>query len=56
MRYYDTHRRPIFGALFAVAAGVMVWLSNPVDRLKAEVRADTKGFVLSLEYTAKLVG
>lgn len=56
MRYYDTHRRLIFGVVFAVAAGVMVWLSNPVDRIKADVRADTNGFMLSLEYSSRLIG
>ena len=48
-------RRWLHAILFAVAAGLIVAFANPVDRLKADVRADAKGFVLSLEYSAKLI-
>ncbi|MDF7774440.1 hypothetical protein P1X14_04210 [Sphingomonas sp. AOB5] len=54
--HYDTRKRLAVGVLFAIAAGALVWFSNPVDRIKADVRADTNGFVLSLEYTSRLLG
>jgi hypothetical protein len=51
----DDRRRLILATLFAVAAGVFVYAANPADRIKADLRADAKGFVLSLEYSAKLL-
>ena len=47
--------RLIFATLLAIAAGAMVYAIDPADRIKADLRADAKGFVLSLEYTAKLL-
>lgn len=47
-------RRLIFATLFALAMGLLVYTTNPADRIRAEVRADAKGFVLSLEYSVKL--
>ena len=48
-------RRLILATLFAIAAGVFVYAANPADRIKADLRADAKGFILSLEYSAKLL-
>lgn len=49
-------RRLIFAVLLALAAGVFVYAVNPAHRIKADLRADTKGFVLSLEYSARMIG
>lgn len=48
-------RRLILATLFAIAAGVFVYTANPANRIKADLRADAKGFVISLEYSAKLL-
>ena len=48
-------RRLILATLFAIAAGAFVYAADPVDRIKADLRADAKGFILSLEYSAKLL-
>ena len=48
-------RRLILATLFALAAGIFVYAADPGDRIKADLRADAKGFVLSLEYSAKLL-
>lgn len=47
--------RFLYALVFALAAAAFVSFANPVDRIKADVRADTKGFVLSLEYSANLL-
>jgi hypothetical protein len=47
--------RLIFATLFALAAGIFVYAADPVDRIRADLRADAKGFILSLEYTANLL-
>ena len=49
-------RRLISATLLALAAGLFVYTVNPAHRLKADLRADAQGFVLSLEYSAKLLG
>jgi hypothetical protein len=48
-------RRLALATLIAIVAGLIVYAGNPADRIKAELRADAKGFVLSLEYSAKLL-
>ena len=45
-------RRLMFAMFFAAVAGILVAYAHPVDRLKADLRADATGLVLSLEYTA----
>ena len=47
--------RLIFATLIAIAAGVFVYTANPADRIKADLRADAKGLIISLEYSAKLL-
>ncbi|MES2443726.1 MAG: hypothetical protein V4574_12920 [Pseudomonadota bacterium] len=49
-------RRLLSATLLALAAGLFVYLANPADRIKADLRADAKGLVLSLEYSSKLLG
>lgn len=51
----NDRRRLILATLFALAAGVFVYAADPGDRIKADLRADAKGFVISLEYSAKLL-
>jgi hypothetical protein len=46
-------RRFVFAAFFALAAGVLVAVWNPVDHVKADLRADTRGISLSLEVAAE---
>jgi hypothetical protein len=48
-------RRLAWSVLFALLAGMAVAWANPVDRIKADLRADTKGFAISLEYAVKAV-
>lgn len=48
-------QRLIFATLLAVAAGLFVYAVDPAHRIKADLRADAKGFVLSLEYSARLL-
>ena len=42
-------RRLLFATLFAFVAGTLVYFYNPVDHLKADLRADASGFAVSLE-------
>ena len=48
-------RRLAWSALFALAAGAAVALWNPMDHLKADLRADARGVTLSLELAAHAV-
>ena len=48
-------RRLIFATLLAIAAGLLVYAIDPANRIKADLRADARGFILSLEYSAKLL-
>ncbi len=48
-------RRLAWALGFALLAGMAVACGNPVNRLKADIRADAQGLVLSLEYAAKSV-
>ena len=55
MREVSARRRIVSALLLAVIAGAFVYFANPVKTLKADLRTDTEGFVLSLEYTARLI-
>jgi hypothetical protein len=48
-------RRLVFATLFALAAGVLVHFYNPVDHIRADLRADGTGVKLSLEIAARAV-
>ncbi len=48
-------RRLLFATGLAIAAGLFVALFKPADHIKADLRADAKGFVMSLEYSARLI-
>lgn len=54
MRESAGHRL-VFAMLFALAAGLLVHFYNPVDHLRADLRADTSGVKLSLEIAAHAV-
>lgn len=43
-----TARRLVFATLFALLAGLFVAFVNPVDHVKADLRADTHGLKHSL--------
>jgi hypothetical protein len=45
-------RRLLTATLFALIAGLLVAYTNPVQRMKADLRTDAKGLMLSLEYAA----
>lgn len=47
-----TARRLVFAALFALLAGLLVAFANPVDHVKADIRADTHGLKHSLHLAA----
>ena len=49
-------KRLTLATLIALACGVFVYAANPAHRIKADLRADAKGLVLSLEYSAHLLG
>jgi hypothetical protein len=55
MRGNGEARRLFFAILFALIAGFLVAYINPMNRIKADLRADAKGLVISLEYSAKFV-
>lgn len=48
-------RRLTTALAIALAAGAFLAWSNPVSRFKADLRADAKGFVFSLEYAAQAI-
>ncbi|MDT8757930.1 hypothetical protein MZO42_04405 [Sphingomonas psychrotolerans] len=48
-------RRLVFAILFALAAGVLVHFYNPMDHIRADLRADSGGFKLSLEIAANAI-
>lgn len=47
--------RLAFAMLLALSAGLFVALFKPADHVKADLRADARSFVLSLEYSAKAI-
>lgn len=48
-------QRLVFAFLFALAAGALVYFYNPLDHLRADLRADSSGVKLSLEIAAHAV-
>ena len=48
-------RRLVFAMLFAFAAGVLVHFYNPMDHVRADLRADTSGVKFSLEIAAHAI-
>jgi hypothetical protein len=48
-------RRLVFAMLFAFAAGLLVHFYNPVDHVRADLRADTGGVKFSLEIAANAI-
>ena len=48
-------RRLIFATLFALVAGLMVHLYNPMDHMRADLRADAGGVKLSFEIAAHAI-
>jgi hypothetical protein len=48
-------RRLAYAALFAVLAGLVVTLWNPIDHFKADLRADEQGFAFSIELATSLL-
>lgn len=47
-------RRLAYAVLFAVLAGFVVAFWNPIDHLKADLRADGRGFKFSIELATHL--
>ncbi|MDQ0251073.1 hypothetical protein J2W22_003137 [Sphingomonas kyeonggiensis] len=47
-------RRLAFAMLFAVLAGLLVAFWNPIDGIKADLRADSQGFKFSIELATHL--
>ena len=45
-------RRYAFALFFAVLAGLLVHFYNPIDHLKADLRADAQGLRITLELAA----
>jgi len=48
-------RRFVYAFLFALAAAALVAFWNPVDHIKADLRADSQGIRLSLEVAARAI-
>lgn len=48
-------KRLAIATLFALLAGVAVALWNPMDHVKADLRADTQGLSISLEIAAHAI-
>lgn len=42
-------RRLVFATLFALAAGLLVYLYNPMNHVRADLRADAHGVKVSFE-------
>jgi hypothetical protein len=49
----STARRLVFATIFSLLAGAIVAISNPVDHVKADLRADTHGLKHSLHVAAR---
>jgi len=54
-RWEGDVKRLISATLVALAIGLFVYAANPAGRIKAGLRADAKGLILSLEYSAHLL-
>lgn len=50
-----TAKRLISATMFALAAGLFVYVAQPQKRIRADLRSDAKGLVLSLEYSARMI-
>jgi hypothetical protein len=48
-------KRLISATLIALAAGLFVYVAQPQKRIKADLRSDAKGLILSLEYSARMI-
>jgi hypothetical protein len=48
-------RRLFFAMLMALGAGVLVHFYNPVDHVRADLRADTGGVRFSVEIAARAI-
>ena len=48
-------RRFVFASLFALAAGALVAVWNPVDHVKADLHADTQSIRFSLQVAAQAI-
>lgn len=48
-------RRLVFAMFLALSAGVLVHFYNPMDHVRADLRADTGGVKFSLEIAAHAV-
>ncbi len=48
-------QRLISATLIALAAGLFVYIAQPQRHIKADLRADAKGLLLSLEYSARMI-
>lgn len=48
-------RRLVFAMFLALSAGVLVHFYNPMDHVRADLRADTGGVKISLEIAAHAV-
>ncbi|TGX56000.1 hypothetical protein E5A73_02490 [Sphingomonas gei] len=48
-------RRLAFATLFALIAGVLVHFYNPIDHIRADLRADGSGVKFSLEIAARAI-
>jgi len=48
-------QRLVFAILFALAAGVLVYFYNPMQHLRADLRADGNGVKFSLEIAAQAI-
>lgn len=48
-------RRYAFALIFAILAGVLIHYYNPIDHLRADLRADTQGLRLSFEVASDVL-
>jgi len=55
MRESAGRSRVVMALLFALAAGMLVYFYNPMDHLRADLRADGSGVKLSLEIAAHAI-
>lgn len=51
----STAKRLISATLIACLAGLFVYVAQPQKRIKADLRSDAKGLILSLEYSARMI-
>ena len=51
----STAKRLISATLIAFLAGLFVYVAQPQKHIRADLRSDAKGLILSLEYSARLI-